>query len=325
MILAEREEILAAVSRREVIEAMREALVAHGRGQSDSPMPMHLNISEEEAEVHFKAGYRSGGKFFALKMASSFPGNARRGLAAGTGTVMLWSAVNGETMAVLKDDGALTDLRTAAVAALMAKELGRKDTTMGVLGTGVQARWQADIHAGVFDLKEVWVWGRNTERAEDCRRDIAERLPSSQVRVAASPQDLAVRTKLIVTATPARSPLLRAEDLQAGALISAVGADSPGKQELDPGILEAAELLLVDSLQQCLQLGELQHAPHLASRAIEMGRFCEGHGAKSAGDGITVADFTGLGIEDLFIAELCYEKLLRQREQVRQDSWPTNA
>jgi|HubBroStandDraft_1064217.scaffolds.fasta_scaffold862269_1 ornithine cyclodeaminase/alanine dehydrogenase-like protein (mu-crystallin family) len=86
--------------------------------------------------------------------------------------------------------------------------------------------------------------------------------------------------------------------------------------------LEVAELLLGDSLQQCLRLGELQHAPHLATRAIEMGRFCESGEAKSTGIGITVADFTGVEIEGLFIAELCYEKLLKQRERARPGSQP---
>jgi ornithine cyclodeaminase len=153
----------------------------------------------------------------------------------------------------------------------------------------------------------MYVRGRGARRTETGRRDIAERLPLAQVRVAA---------------TRARSLLLYVGDLQADARTLVVGADSPGKQELDAKILEVAELLLGDSLQQCLRLGELQHAPHLATRAIEVGRFCESGEAKSAGIGITVADFTGVEIEGLFIAELCYEKLLKQRERARPGSQP---
>ncbi|HEX7842450.1 MAG TPA: ornithine cyclodeaminase family protein, partial [Kofleriaceae bacterium] len=89
-----------------------------------------------------------------------------------------------------------------------------------------------------------------------------------------------------------------------GSHISAVGADSPGKQELDPDLVRRASLLLVDSRAQCERLGELQHAPSERERAIELGAFCA---APAAFDrtGITVADFTGLGAEDLFIAEAC--------------------
>ena len=91
-------------------------------------------------------------------------------------------------------------------------------------------------------------------------------------------------------------------------MISAVGSDSPGKQELHPQILNRAALLLVDSLAQCEKLGELQHAPSARGRAMEIGKFCEFHPAFDA-EGIVVADFTGLGVEDLFIAEDCYQRL----------------
>src|SRR5450759_3201199 len=87
--------------------------------------------------------------------------------------------------------------------------------------------------------------------------------------------------------------------------ISAVGADSPGKQELDPDILRRASLLLVDSRRQCEKLGELQHAPDQSNRALEIGEYCEAPVAIDP-EGITVADFTGLGVEDLYIAESCY-------------------
>lgn len=92
-------------------------------------------------------------------------------------------------------------------------------------------------------------------------------------------------------------------DIEAGTHISAVGADSNGKQELDPAILRDASLLLVDSLAQCEKLGELQHAPDQNARAVEIGKFLEHpHAAESS-----VADLTGLGVEDLYIAESIYE------------------
>jgi ornithine cyclodeaminase len=95
--------------------------------------------------------------------------------------------------------------------------------------------------------------------------------------------------------------------LQPGTHISAVGSDSPGKQELDPDILRAAALLLADSRRQCEKLGELQHAPDQWARAVELGSFCESR-APWDRSGITVCDFTGLGVEDLYIAEYCYER-----------------
>ena len=84
-----------------------------------------------------------------------------------------------------------------------------------------------------------------------------------------------------------------------------MGSDSPGKQELDPDILRRASLLLVDSRRQCEKLWELQHAPGQAGRAVEIGEYCDAPVAFDAAGG-TVADFTGLGVEDLYIAEYCY-------------------
>ena len=161
------------------------------------------------------------------------------------------------------------------------------------------------MHAEVLDLRQICIWGRNPLRAEECRRRLQRALPHVEVSVAESPGTVALAARLIVTATASCLPLLSASHLQPGTHISAVGSDSPGKQELDPEILRRAALLLVDSRRQCEKLGELQHAPDQAVRAVEIGEYCEAPVAVDSA-GITVADFTGLGVEDLYIAEYCY-------------------
>ena len=308
MIVIDRDTIEQVFEPAEAIDAMRNALVAQARGECDTPMPMHLDITPVEAEVHIKASYRRGGEYFAVKVASGFPLNLATGLPVGNGMIVLVSAETGAAVAVLADEGFLTDARTAAVAAVVARELGRRDTTLGILGSGVQARLQARMHAQVLKLERLWVWGRTPERVESYRRDMARLLPAVEVLVADRPAAVAANARLIATVTAARAPLLMSGDLQPGTHISAVGSDAPGKQELDPAILRRAGLLLVDSVSQCERLGELQHAPELKARAVEVGRFCD---APVAFDrkGLSICDFTGLGVEDLFIAEHCYRKL----------------
>jgi ornithine cyclodeaminase len=291
-----------------IIDRMRDALIAYSRGECDTPMPMHLELAHN-AEVHMKSSYRRGGPYFALKIAATFPANAARGLPAGNGMMVLSSAETGEPVAFLADGGHLTDVRTAAVAALVARELGRRDSVLGILGSGIQARLLARMHAEILDLAGIVVWGRTPERAEECRRDLQELLPDTEISVAESPAAVARRARLIATATAARQPLLRAGDLEAGTHISAIGSDSPGKQELDPEILRGAAILLADSRRQCEKLGELQHAPDQWGRAVEIGEFCMAPAAAAARD-LTVCDFTGLGVEDLYIAEYCYERAL---------------
>jgi ornithine cyclodeaminase len=285
---------------RDIIDRMRDALIANSRGECDTPMPMHLDIAPAGGEVHMKSSYRRGGKYFALKVASTFP----RQTPSGNGMMLLSSAETGEPVAFLADSGHLTDVRTAAAAAMVARELGRDDDSLGILGTGVQARLQALMHAQVLDLREVWVWGRNPDRAVACARDIAAMLPGVRTGAMITSDDIAKSARLIVTCTAAREPLL--QRVPERAHISAVGSDAPGKQELDPTILHEANLLLVDSLRQCEKLGELQHAPEERGRAIEIGAFCEKPVAWQR-HGLSVCDFTGLGVEDLYIAEYCYE------------------
>jgi ornithine cyclodeaminase len=280
-------EIRARIDDGAVIDAMREALIAQARGECSTPMPMHLDTANG-GEVHMKASYRRGGKYFALKMASTFHGQ-------GNGMMMLASAETGEPVVYLADEGHLTDVRTAAVAAMVARELGRRDTSIGILGTGIQARLTARFHRHVLPLDKIFLWGRNAEKAREC----AEEIGATMVK---TPSDLAAATRLIVTCTASRAPLLFAGNLQPGTHISAVGADSVGKQELDPEILRQADLVLVDSRAQCEKLGELQHARERTT--VEIGEFCE----RPRAGGSSVADMTGLGVEDLFIAEMVYEE-----------------
>jgi len=294
--------IRSAIGAAAAIDAMREAVIAYSRGELDTPMPMHLDLSSGGGgEVHIKSSYRRGGERYALKVAGTY---ATRPY----GSIVLVSVATGETLAYFDDGGFLTDLRTAAVSALAARELGRRDESLAILGTGVQARLQASLHAGVLPLREVRIWGRDRAKADRCARDVAASLPGASVTVAASPAEAAASARLIVTATASRAPLLSAADLRPGTHVSAVGADSPGKQELDPEILRRATLLLVDSKAQCERLGELQHAKSETARAIELGWFCE-RPAPYDRSGITVADFTGLGAEDLYIAEACLRGL----------------
>lgn len=275
-----------------VIDKMRQALIAQSRGECETPMPMHLN--PPGGEVHMKSSYRRGGKYFALKIASTFRG-------AGNGMMLLASAETGEPVAYLADRGHLTDVRTAAVSAMIAQSLGRRDQSIGILGTGIQARLTARFHARVLPLKQIYLWGRDPHRTANCASEL--RAFVDDVAVLPSPCAVASATRLIVTCTASREPLLAAVDIQKGTHISAVGADAPGKQELDPEILRRADLLLADSLAQCEILGELQHARDQLTRAVAIGNFLQQ--PRAAAD--SVADLTGLGVEDLFIAEWIHE------------------
>ena len=308
MIVLEYEKIVDAIVYSEVIDVMQDALVAQSRGECQTPMPMHMDVPSEDAEIHIKASYRDGGEHFGMKVASSFPNNRERGLSVGPGVMMLFSAETGEPAALLCDNGYLTDVRTAAVGALVVRELGREDQTVGMIGTGIQGRLQMRMLAEILTLETIFAYGLSPERRANYVLKMQELLPGVRVRACDSPAAVAQSARLIVTATPARSPLLWLADLLPGTHVNAVGSDGQGKAEHDPQILRAASLLLVDSRSQCRRLGELQYAPDLEEKAVEIGAFCREPVAYDA-RGLTFCDMTGLGIEDLAIATYCYEKL----------------
>ncbi|HEX7837849.1 MAG TPA: hypothetical protein VF469_10330, partial [Kofleriaceae bacterium] len=159
------DEIRRRVSAPRAIAAMRDAVLAQSLGECDTPMPMHLDLAAGGGgEVHIKSSYRRGGRHIALKVAGTYVQRPY-------GSIVLLSVETGETVAYFDDGGYLTDLRTAAVAAMVARELGRTDTALGILGTGVQARLQAQLHAEVLPLEQVHVWGRSPERAAACAGD----------------------------------------------------------------------------------------------------------------------------------------------------------
>jgi ornithine cyclodeaminase len=123
---------------------------------------------------------------------------------------------------------------------------------------------------------------------------------------------LGANCNLIVTATAATAPLLWADDIQPGTHITAMGSDTPEKQELDPAILQKADLVVADSISQCLVRGEIAHA--LRERVIEqqllveLGQIIAREAAgRTAPDQITVADLTGVAVQDIQIAKLVYE------------------
>jgi ornithine cyclodeaminase len=108
---------------------------------------------------------------------------------------------------------------------------------------------------------------------------------------------------VVITCTAAREPLVDASWLAPGAHVSAVGSDGAGKQELDPEILRRADVLVVDSAEQCRALGELQHAPDQAGRAVELGAVCDGRAPGRTGAGqLSVCDLTGVGVQDVAAA-----------------------
>jgi ornithine cyclodeaminase len=278
------------------------------------PPIMHISAKDKNGDIDVKSAYVQGMPYVAIKIAAGFYDNPKKGLPSGSAMMVLLSAETGFCEAVLLDNSYLTDLRTGLAGAVAAKYLAPSVVdTVGVIGTGVQARYQVECLALLRTFKNVIVWGRSTERAKAYASDMRDR-HGLNVRVAATPDDVAAASQVVITTTASDRPLITAAALHPGLHITAVGSDFPGKQELDPEILLRADTLVCDRLSQCRANGEIQHVLNngelpLGLDIIELGELTTGarHGRNSATE-ITVCDLTGTGVQDTAIANLAYQK-----------------
>jgi len=311
-------EIKKLVNLQAAIEAVESSFAAYSSGQAVLPGVINLDLPEFQGEVHIKAAYIKGEEYYVIKVASGFYQNPGLGLPVGNGLVLVFLAKTGELVAILLDNGYLTELRTAAAGAVAAKYLSKeKIEKVAVVGSGVQARFQLQALAEVRNFKEVSVWSRNPENVRKYIEDMKNAFPSVEFKPAASAEEAIKEADLVITATPSRRPIVRAEWLKPGVHITAMGSDGPGKQELFPEVLARADRLFCDSLAQCKRLGEVHHALEAglieeSKISGEIGEIILGlkPGRQSDGE-ISVADLTGLGVQDAVVAGL----FLRLAEQ----------
>ncbi len=307
------DEIKSALDPEHALQLIADGFVAYSEGRLNVPPVGHLGFSEPPGECHIKYGHILGDEFFAVKIATGFYGNSTLGLPSGSGIILLFSARTGFPEVLLDDAGYLTDVRTAMAGSLCARYLAPKNVQrIGIVGAGVQARLQLHYLRYATNCKDVTVWARNTEQADKFRSDIADR--GYRAEATDSLEDLCGASNLIVTTTPATEPLLMSDWVQPGTHITAVGSDGGGKQELDPALFAKADLCVVDSISQCTAYGEASYAIAggyiTQDRLIELGTVIGGNeAARKTDNDISIADLTGVAVQDIQIAKSILAKL----------------
>jgi ornithine cyclodeaminase len=303
-----REEVASALDMASCIDACERSFAAYSSGGAELPGVIHLDVPESKGEVHVKAGHLHGFPYYAVKVASGFYG---RDPAAIDGLVLVFDVRDGSPVAILLDGGYVTDVRTGAAGGVAARYLARDDARVAaVIGTGIQARRQVEALVAVRpSIEEVRVWGRRPDRATSAAAEVAA-AHGVDATAAPSIRGAVEGADVVITCTAATEPLVEVGWLAPGAHVTAVGSDGAGKQELDPEILRRADRLVVDSVDQCRRLGELQHALDVAERAVELGTICAGREpGRTSPDQLTVCDLTGVGVQDVAAANVVMERL----------------
>lgn len=302
----------------EALEAVRAAFAKLARGEVVLPGVLGIDIPETRTEAHVKGAFLRGAPYFSVKAASGSYDNPSRGLPVSGGLVMVFDATTGFPCAILFDNGYLTDLRTGAAGALAADLLAKKDVDrVGIIGVGTQSRYQLAALLGVRKVGTVLAYGRSTAKAAAYAREVESR-HGIHVTVAATMEKAVRGSDIVITVTPSTQPLVQPDWVQNGTHITAVGSDGPDKQELDVRVLQKANKVVADSLDQCLRLGEIHQAVEAGVFAkedvyAELGEIAAGmKPGREYDDEITIADLTGVGVQDAAVANVVVEQALQR-------------
>ena len=306
-----RGDVLALLTLPECIDAVERAFRLHAEGRTLSPGV--LGVHTPGGGFHIKAAGLMGERgYFVAKTNANFPDNPGRGLATIQGTLLLADTASGVPLAVM-DSASVTALRTGAATAVAARRLARAGSRSAtIVGCGAQGETQLAALAAVLPLQQAWVLDADPARAKGLAAR-AERALGLRVEPATDLRASLQRSDVCVTCTPARRGFVAAADVRAGTFVAAVGADSQGKQELEPALLGTATLV-VDALEQCAEIGELQHAlaAGLMTRADVHAELVDVVAGRRPGrtreDEITVFDSTGTALQDVAAAAVVYEK-----------------
>ena len=302
--------LLAKASPGELLDCLEQSFTAYSSGKAVVPPVGTLSFDTPPGDVHIKYGYLKGTPHYVIKIASGFYQNPALGLPSSNGLNLVFSQQTGQLDCILMDEGYLTDLRTALAGAVVAKHFApEKVERIGIVGTGLQARMQLEQLELVTDCREVIVWGRSADKLATYQADMEAH--GFRVTTTQDASEVSRNCNLIITATPSKAPILPATGLGAGTLIIAMGADTLGKQELAPAVLQRADLIVLDSESQCRHHGEIHKplAEGLLAEAtlVEIGTRISSGQTRDRQEDIIVADLTGIATQDILISSLILE------------------
>ena len=291
----------------DVINVVEEAFRMCGEGRGKMPAKTYLSLEHGDFRAMPAALPGSAG----VKWVNVHPKNPSRGLPSIMAILVYNDPETGYPLAVM-DATEITAYRTGAAAAIASKYLARRDShKIGIIGAGFQAYTQILAHAELFSSISVNAFDVSRAAVDKLMRSL------SQFPVRNCSIQEAVASDMVCTLTPSQNPIIRREWIKPGTHINAVGADAPGKQELDPSIIKES-VVVVDDIKQASGSGEINVPIQKGIYSVGevYGTLAEVVAGKKKGrahnNDVTVFDSTGIAVEDIAVAKLLFEKA-RQR------------
>jgi len=301
------DEIKAVLPKIDLMEEIEAGFSAYSKGEVVVPPVGELNFEDPPGDVHIKYGYIRDDDVYVIKIASGFYQNKLLGLSNGQGMMVVFDQKNGKPLGLLQDEGYLTDVRTAVAGAICAKYLAPNNIqAIGIIGTGVQARMQLEYLKSVTDCRSAIVWGRSKSALDQYRTCMAD--SGFIIETTMALDQVTDNCNLIVTCTASEKPLIIKDQIKGKIHITAMGSDTPNKQELDSNVLSKADLVIADSRSQCEVRGEIHHAIKnkivSMDSIVELGEIINGdRRGRTTSSALTVADLTGVAVQDIQISK----------------------
>ncbi|MFQ5975269.1 MAG: alanine dehydrogenase [Candidatus Hydrothermarchaeales archaeon] len=310
------DEIKAVLDISDVIPAVEKAFEQHGLEKVQMPPKSYLSFDKYNGDLRTMPAYIEALDMAGAKIVNSHPDNPKKGIPTVMAVVILNDPKTGAPLAVM-DGTHLTDMRTGAAGAVACKYLAREDSkVLGLVGAGRQARTQLLAISTVAELEKATVVSVSSQGSKRFKKEM-EKVVGIDIELKDSIEEVC-DSDILVTTTPVKEPVVKEEWIAEGMHINAIGADAEGKEELEPGILKKAKIV-IDDISQAEHSGEI-NVP--LSRGIitkqeiyaSLGEIVAGKlPGRTSKDEITLFDSTGLAIQDIATGKLAYEKALEER------------
>jgi len=317
-LILNRSDVKALVTLDEIVTAVKDAFIQKSEGKVQMPAKNFLFFKNYQGDLRSMPSYLEGSDVAAVKIVNSHPENRLKGLPTVMGVTVLVSPETGAPLCIM-DATLLTALRTGATSSIATDLLAKKEAhVFGMVGAGAQAQAQLEAIVKVRDVKYMKVFDRVISRAKEFTSQMSQIFGSMHIEVAITVAEAVKGSDIVTTVTPTKSPIVMDTWVEEGVHINAVGADAPGKQELDPKILKRAKVV-VDDLEQASHGGEINVPIRNGTMKVEdvyaeIGDLIAGKKpARTSDKEITIFDSTGLAIQDAAAAAAVYKKALQRK------------
>ena len=317
MLLLNEQDIRKVFDMNDAIDSNIEAYKIFSSGNAVVPLRQVIAADEGRGNFAFMPAYSSKLGAAGIKIVNIFPGNRERDEATTIGQVLLMDDKNGEVLALM-DGSFITKFRTGAASGAAFKLFARNDAKIGCLiGTGGQADCQLEAMLAACNLDEVRIVARDFAKTEKFAEAMSERFKDSGAKMIAydDANEAVDGADVIVVVTVSTEPVFDANRVNKGAVVSGVGSYTAEMNEIDPKLFKLADKIYFDSKDACIaesadiQIPLREGLVSLEGLTGDIGEYALGEiSGREADDEIIIFKNVGLGILDLVIAKLIYEK-----------------